>query len=119
MIRSFLRHGDVSNVTAWCSMGDIKLTGGGPIYLENSKSIGQEIEAEFVRKAEEAGFTDEEAKNAFNSNMMATGLLSDSPSEFAKEFNRRWLVSSFEAGDVVLHDAFARWCNIYRVGDGV
>lgn len=39
--------------------------------------------------------------------MMATGLLSESPSEFAKESNRRWLVSSFEAGDVVLHDAFA------------
>jgi len=35
----FLRHGDVSNITAWCPMGDIKLTGGGLIYLENSKFI--------------------------------------------------------------------------------
>ncbi|PMD64984.1 uncharacterized protein K444DRAFT_650580 [Hyaloscypha bicolor E] len=146
----FLRHGDISNITAWCPMGDIKLTGGGLIYLEDSKLIGQEIEAEFFRKAEKAGFTDEEAKNAFNSNMMATGLLSESPSAFATQFNRRWLVSSYEAGDVVLHDAFAihastinhdpegvirlatdlrfcdssrpydkRWCNFYRVGDGV
>jgi len=120
----FLRHGDVSNITAWCPMGDIKLTGGGLIYLEDSrfiftlkcsmllmlqpgKSIGQEIEAEFFRKAEKAGFTDEEAKYAFNRNMMATGLLSDSPSAFATQFNRRWLVTDYEAGDVVLHDAFA------------
>lgn len=120
----FLRHGDVSNITAWCPMGDIKLSGGGLIYLEDSKflskcprflllmispgkPIGQEIEAEFFRKAEKTGFTDEEAKNAFNSNMMATGLLSECPSAFAKQFNRRWLVTSYEAGDVVLHDAFA------------
>ena len=34
----FLRHGDsVSNITAWCPMGDIKVTGGGLIYLENSE----------------------------------------------------------------------------------
>ena len=39
--------------------------------------------------------------------MMATGLLSESPSAFATQFNRRWLVTDYEAGDVVLHDAFA------------
>ena len=32
----FLRHGEVSNLTAWCPMGDIKINGGGLIYLENS-----------------------------------------------------------------------------------
>jgi phytanoyl-CoA hydroxylase len=85
------------------------------------KLIGQEIEAEFFRKAEKAGFTDEEAKNAFNCNMMATGLLSESPSAFATQFNRRWLASSYEAGDVVLHDAFAVSLNRFRklVGDGL
>ncbi len=35
----FLRHGDVSNITAWCPLGDIKVTGGGLIYLENSKFV--------------------------------------------------------------------------------
>lgn len=146
----FLRHGEVSNLTAWCPMGDIKINGGGLIYLEKSKSLGQEIEAEFFRKAAEAGLSDEESKYAFNNNMMATGFLSDFPAEFARMKNRRWLVSSFEAGDVVLHDPFAihastvnhdkegvirlatdlrfcdssqpydkRWCNYYRVGDGV
>lgn len=31
----FLRHGDPTSVTAWVPMGDIKLNGGGLIYLEN------------------------------------------------------------------------------------
>jgi len=69
--------------------------------------LGEEIEAQFSQKAEDAGFTEEEAKYAFNNNMMSTGLLSESPAEFARENNRRWLVSSYEAGDVVLHDPFA------------
>ncbi|KAL4774915.1 hypothetical protein BDW60DRAFT_180723 [Aspergillus nidulans var. acristatus] len=39
--------------------------------------------------------------------MMATGLLSEFPVEFAKQHNRRWLVSAYEAGDVVLHKPHA------------
>lgn len=34
----FLRYGEVSNLTAWCPMGDIKINGGGLMYLENSKT---------------------------------------------------------------------------------
>ncbi len=33
----FLRYGEDTNLTAWCPMGDIKLEGGGLIYLEKSK----------------------------------------------------------------------------------
>ena len=51
--------------------------------------------------------TDEEARYAFNNNMMATGLLSEYPAEFAQEHGRRWLVSSYEAGDVVFHKPHA------------
>lgn len=64
-------------------------------------------------KAKQAGLTDEEAKSGFNQNMMATGLLSEKPAEFAKEHNRRWLASAFEAGDVVLHKPHAV-CNPNR-----
>lgn len=49
----------------------------------------------------------EEAKFAFNSNMMATGLLSEYPAQFAKEHGHRWLTSAYEAGDVVLHKPHA------------
>lgn len=65
--------------------------------------IGVELEQAFFRKAKESGLSDEEARSAFNSNMMATGLLSEFPAEFAREHGRRWLVSAYEAGDVVLH----------------
>jgi phytanoyl-CoA hydroxylase len=33
----FLRYGDVTNLTAWCPMGDIKINGGGLMYLEKSE----------------------------------------------------------------------------------
>lgn len=35
--------------------------------------------------------------------MMSTGLLSEHPAGFGQKYNRRWLVSAYEAGDVVLH----------------
>lgn len=66
-------------------------------------SIGVETEEAFFSKAKQAGMTDEEARSAFNSNMMATGLLSEFPAEFARDHGRRWLVSAYEAGDVVFH----------------
>lgn len=70
-------------------------------------SVGLKIEEEFTTRAKRAGLTEEEARSAFNSNMMATGLLSEFPAEFAKEHGRRWLASSYEAGDVVLHKPHA------------
>lgn len=66
-------------------------------------SIGLEMEQAFFNKAKQAGLSDEEARSAFNSNMMSTGLLSEFPADFAREHGRRWLVSAYEAGDVVLH----------------
>jgi phytanoyl-CoA hydroxylase len=36
----FLRYGEPTSVTAWIPMGDISLTGGGLIYLENGESFG-------------------------------------------------------------------------------
>lgn len=38
----FLRHGDPTSVTAWVPMGDIKLDGGGLIYLEDGLSWSPE-----------------------------------------------------------------------------
>ncbi|PWY81921.1 hypothetical protein BO70DRAFT_315362 [Aspergillus heteromorphus CBS 117.55] len=99
----FIRYGAPSCVTAWVPIGDIKLSGGGLIYLEDSDSVGRKIEDDFTAKAMSAGLTEEEAKFAFNSNMMSTGMLSEYPVEFANQHGRRWLASAYEAGDVVLH----------------
>ena len=73
----------------------------------SGSTLGEEREANFTRRAIETGLSEQEAKYAYNRNMIDAGGLSTKPAEFAAEHNRRWLVSSFEAGDVVLHDPFA------------
>lgn len=52
------------------------------------------------------GLTETEAKSAFNQNMMSTGLLDEGPARFGNAHGRRWLVSEYEAGDVVLHNSY-------------
>ncbi|EMR68730.1 putative phytanoyl- hydroxylase protein [Eutypa lata UCREL1] len=102
----FLRHGEDTSMTAWVPMGDVTLNGGGLIYLEKGHILGQGIEKGFYDRAKETGLTDEEAKNAFNQNMMGGGLLADGPKEYAKEHDRKWLVTDYEAGDIVLHTPY-------------
>jgi hypothetical protein len=70
-------------------------------------TLGREVEADFNRKAEESGLTEEERKNGFNRNMLSTGLLADGPREYSNTFGRKWLVTNYEAGDVVLHNPYA------------
>ncbi|KAF2121288.1 hypothetical protein BDV96DRAFT_537940 [Lophiotrema nucula] len=102
----FLRHGEPTSVTAWVPMGDVSLTGGGLIYLEQGHLLGQEVEADFTKKARETGLSEEETRNAFNQNMLSTGLLADGPKGYSETFGRRWLVTAYEAGDVVFHTPY-------------
>ncbi|KAI0376773.1 hypothetical protein F5Y04DRAFT_265724 [Hypomontagnella monticulosa] len=102
----FLRHGDDTSMTAWVPMGDVALDGGGLIYLENGHTLGRELEKGFYDRAKQTGLSEEEARNAFNKNMMSGGLLADGPKEFAEAHGRKWLVTPFEAGDVVLHTPY-------------
>lgn len=69
--------------------------------------LGKTIEEQFTEKAKAAGLSEEEAKFAFNQNMMSGGVLSQDPKHFSKEYGHRWLVSAYEAGDVVLHSSYA------------
>ncbi|KAH0839278.1 hypothetical protein AYO21_09310 [Fonsecaea monophora] len=103
----FLRYGEDTAITAWVPMGDVSRQGGGLIYLEQGHTLGAEIERDFTTKAKASGLTDDEAKSAFNQNMMSGGLLADGPAEFGKRWNRRWLLTAYEAGDVVFHNAYA------------
>ncbi|KAJ5121741.1 hypothetical protein N7526_008678 [Penicillium atrosanguineum] len=103
----FLRHGEPTSITAWVPIGDIKVTGGGLIYLENGNPLGIKIEEQYTQKANAAGLTEEETKDAFNTNMMATGLLSELPLDFSHRYQRAWLTAEYEAGDVVLHKPHA------------
>ena len=101
--QSFMRHGEPTAVTAWVPIGEIHIDGGGLIYLEDGDKLGQEIEEDFAQKAKAAGMSDEEMKDAYNANMMSTGFLCDGPAEFCRKYGKKWLVSAYEAGDVVLH----------------
>ncbi|KAI5924117.1 hypothetical protein F4810DRAFT_719378 [Camillea tinctor] len=101
--QTFMRYGEPTAVTAWVPMGDVSLQGGGLIYLQDGEPLGAEIEAEFTRKAKAAGMSDEEMRYAFNQNMMSTGFLCDGPRDFGRKYGKKWLVSAYEAGDVVLH----------------
>ncbi|KAK7537317.1 phytanoyl-CoA hydroxylase [Phyllosticta citribraziliensis] len=99
----FLRYGEPTSVTAWVPMGDVSVQGGGLIYMEDGHNVGQRIENEFTEKAKENGLTEEEAKYAFNRNMMSTGFLAEGPAGFGREHGARWLLTDYEAGDAVLH----------------
>ena len=69
-------------------------------------ALGKEFEDDFTAKAKASGLSDEEAKSAFNKNMLESGVLTDGPAAFARTHKRRWLVSNYEAGDVVLHSSY-------------
>ncbi|CAK7207792.1 hypothetical protein SEUCBS139899_010606 [Sporothrix eucalyptigena] len=102
----FLRYGEPTSVTVWVPMGDVDLRGGGLIYLEGGHILGKQFEDEFTTKAKASGLSDEEAKSAFNRNMLSSGVLTDGPAAFGREHGRRWLVTGYEAGDVVLHTTY-------------
>jgi len=99
----FLRYGEPTSLTAWVPIGDIKLNGGGLIYLQNGEQLGKLIEERFTRMAAEAGMTEDQARSAYNANMTKNGLLSSNPLHFAEQNDRRWLITPYEAGDVVFH----------------
>ena len=91
------------------AQGDIAPTGGGLMYLSDSAKLGREIEEDFSRRAE--SMSPEERVSAFNVNMEKYGQLSQNAAEFHEkyqddEMERTWLVSGYEAGDVVFHDPY-------------
>ncbi|KAF9887606.1 hypothetical protein FE257_009819 [Aspergillus nanangensis] len=105
----FLRGGSGFFLTAWVPIGDISINGGGLCYLANSVPLGEAIEQDFTNRA--AVMTPEDRISAFNVNMMAGGMLSPSPQDFASahsEFGtHKWLVTDYEAGDVVFHNPYS------------
>ena len=79
------------------------------MYLSDSSNLGREIEDDFTRRAET--LSPEERVNAFNVNMEKYGQLSQNAAEFHEKYQngeeqRVWLVSGYEAGDVVFHDPY-------------
>ncbi|KAL8955832.1 MAG: hypothetical protein Q9183_006511 [Haloplaca sp. 2 TL-2023] len=101
----FLRDGEAEFLTAWVPIGDCAANGGGLMYLENSTSLGKELERDFLQKAEH--LPKEERVDAFNRYMAKDGFMSHDAVEFREEHAGkagRWLVGDYEAGDVVFHN---------------
>ena len=77
------------------------------MYLSTSKELGKENEADF--DARSVSFPESERINAYNVNMAEHGFLSNDAGAFLAEQGKgkgKWLVSDFEAGDVVFHDPY-------------
>jgi ectoine hydroxylase-related dioxygenase (phytanoyl-CoA dioxygenase family) len=62
------------------------------------------MEREF--QAESQDLTPEERISAYNKHMKAGGWISDNLPEMAEQFDSRWLIADYEAGDVMLHSPF-------------
>jgi phytanoyl-CoA hydroxylase len=105
----FLRAGPPTALTAWVPLGDCAINGGGLLYLEDSVSLGMDLEKGFAEAAKD--FTDEERLSAFNAAMMENGFLEKDSGKFSKLWGRKWLAADYEAGDVVLHSSFNIHCS--------
>ena len=100
----YLRAGTNNIITAWIPIGDIDIEEGGIMYLEGSHTQGIKIEKEFSIK--NANLSKEEQINAFNKNMTEGGWISKDFPNLADKFNTKWLVTNFEAGDILLHSPY-------------
>jgi hypothetical protein len=100
----YLRGGTERVVTIWIPIGDTPVEMGGLCYLEGSHTLGRRLEREFV--AESGDLTPEQRLSAYNKHMKAGGWISDDLPDMAEQFQSRWLVADYEAGDVMLHSPF-------------
>lgn len=100
----FLRANDEGFLTTWIPLGDISPKGSGVIYLEDSIAIARNMEKQWQQGA--MHLSEEERISAFNSSMTDGARCAADCSEFSTEKKRKWLVGNYEAGDIVLHDAF-------------
>lgn len=83
----YLRQGTDQILTAWIPLGDCAIQDGGLIYLEGSHKTFQQTESSPSEK-KQAGW-----------------LTKDLPS-LADKLGTRWLITDYEAGDLVIHNAY-------------
>lgn len=83
----YLREGTDRVLTAWIPLGDCLVQDGALIYLEGSHKTIREMDNQAVRK------------------IQAEWLTKDLPA-LAEQFDSRWLVADYEAGDLVIHNAY-------------
>lgn len=100
---TYLRGGTDQLCTSWIPIGDIPVEMGGLCYLEGSDAVGRKLEADYNLRA--ADLTPEERVKAFNKHMTSGWLSRDLPT-LAEQWDTRWLVADYEAGDMVVHSPY-------------
>ena len=100
----YLRAGTDKLCTSWIPFGDTPVEMGGVIYLENSDTVGRQMEAEF--RVKNADLPPEERISAYNRNMRENGWVSTNLVDMARRFDSRWLLADYEAGDMVIHSPY-------------
>ena len=65
--------------------------------------MGEEIESNLTRLANETQLWEQERKNSSNKNMTVENDPMSMSMSFASKYKRKWLISAFEAGDIVNH----------------
>ncbi len=83
----YLREGTDQVLTAWIPLGDCRVEDGALIYLEGSHKIIREMDKQAVRKIQAEWLTRDLAA-------------------LAEKFDCRWLVADYQAGDLVIHNAY-------------
>jgi ectoine hydroxylase-related dioxygenase (phytanoyl-CoA dioxygenase family) len=109
---TYLRGGTDRLVTAWIPIGDVPAAMGGLVYLAGSHAHGRMLEAEFAR--DHAHLPPADRIVAFNKTMNDGGWITKDLPALADRLDSRWLISDYEAGDVVLHSPYmihAATCN--------
>lgn len=97
--------------TAWTPMSDISFDLGGLAILENSHRL-EDLKATYGTEDVDIACTNKPGVLRMNDRGYAGfGALSDDPTELAERFDRRWLVSEYAMGDVLLFTMFTLHCS--------
>lgn len=102
--RTFLRDATPNLVSVWIPLGPATVEMGSLMYLEESHTIGVDMEDEWTEVNRD--LSPDEKINPYNVNMGEGGAIGKDAPGIAEKYNRRWLVADYEPGDVVLHTPF-------------
>ena len=94
----YLDHGGDQVVTAWVSLGDCAVDGGGLVYLDHSHTVPRD-EIDALREADDSR------------------TISSDLAGVARALHRRWLWADYRAGDVVFHSPHVVHASLDVMGD--
>ena len=99
----YMGRGTKNLYTSWTPLGDVPRTDGSLLVLENSHTI-----KELLDHYASIDFM----KPKHLTNKQRTFRLNGNPAEVAEKYDRRWLTTDFQAGDLLLFGMFTMHCSL-------